>query len=109
MEIVADVPKPAVLLITEAYSRDWHATALPDSSQKQYTLMPADLLMRAIPLAGGKHHIHLEYRPPHYTLGLWISGISAVGCLTALAAWVWRSVRRTSVPGASDLQRPMGS
>jgi hypothetical protein len=89
MEITADVPRPAMLLITETYSRDWHVAALPDSSQKQYTLMPADLLMRAIPLAAGKHHLKLEYRPPYYMPGLWVSGISAIGCLAMLGAWWW--------------------
>jgi hypothetical protein len=98
IEIVADVPKPAILLITEAYSADWHVTPLPDSSQKQYTFMPADLLVRAIPLAAGKHHIHLEYRPPHYALGLWISGITATACLAGLAVWVCFGFRSRRQP-----------
>ncbi|MFI5378679.1 MAG: hypothetical protein ACHRHE_05240 [Tepidisphaerales bacterium] len=89
MEIIADVPRPAILLITDSYSRDWQVTALSDSSQKRYTLMPADLLMRAIPLGAGRHHLKLEYRPPYYVLGLWVSGVSAMACLGALGVWVW--------------------
>ena len=67
---------------------EWIAAAFPNGLHTPVFL--------AIPLAAGKHHIQLEYRPPNYALGLWVSGISAIGCVGGLAAWAWRSTRAAS-------------
>lgn len=97
LEIEADVKRPAILLITDAYSSHWHARPMGKSAQKTYQVMPADLLLRAIPLTAGKHHFALVYRPTRYALARRIS-VSAVGVWWAWAAvagviW-WRRWRR---------------
>jgi hypothetical protein len=82
-EIVVDaeVASPALLLITDPYSRDWRAVALAGSSQRHYDLLPANYILRAVPLAAGHHHLAIEYAPPSFRLG--------AGCsLGALALWL---------------------
>ncbi len=72
-EIRVDAPRAALLLITDNYSRGWRARGLPDSSQRHYELLPADYTLMAVPLAAGRHHLVIEYRPLSYRVGKWIS------------------------------------
>jgi uncharacterized membrane protein YfhO len=97
LTIEADTPAPALLLITDTYSRDWHARPLPGSTQARYDVLPADYIVRAIPLAAGHHHLILEYAPPSFRQGLAIS---------LLAGLVWsglflRSLFRARHPALS--------
>ena len=78
LEISAEVSKPELLLITDNYSAGWRAVAEPDSSQRRYALLPADYVLRSIPLAAGKHRLRVEYAPAAFRVGVWIS----------LLAWV---------------------
>ena len=87
MEITAEAPKNAILLITDTYSKHWHATALAGSSQQKYEIMPGDYLLRAIPLAAGTHRLRLEYRLSGFVAGAWIS-LAAVA-FYAVAGGVW--------------------
>lgn len=82
--VEADAPKAALLVITDMYSEGWRARALEGSAQRDYAVMPADHVLRAIPLAAGKHRILMEYSPPGYRAGKWIS-IAAL--LAYGAAW----------------------
>jgi hypothetical protein len=90
MIIKADVKKPAILLITDAYASGWRATGLDTISQKEYQVMPADYAMRAIPLAQGQHTFKLQYMPRAFVIGKWIS----LACVAVWAALVilcvWR-------------------
>ena len=51
--IEAELSAPALLLMTDSYSKYWCARALPGSSQREYTVLPANYCLRAIPLAPG--------------------------------------------------------
>jgi hypothetical protein len=84
--IKADTNRPALLLITDLYDRNWHVEALPDSAQQSYHLMPADYILRAVPLAAGHHHLRILYAPTAFSVGL---GISVV----AWALWISLLVR----------------
>jgi hypothetical protein len=84
--VEADVATPAILLITDPYSRDWRAVPLAGSSQQNYTVLPADYILRAIPLAAGHQHLLIEYAPPSFRIGLWIS-------LVAFLLWIGAAVR----------------
>ena len=78
--IDAETDHPAILLITDLYARDWRAEALPGSVQRTYTLMPADYILRAVPLTEGHHHLRIVYAPSSFPIGVGLS----------LAAWaVW--------------------
>lgn len=76
--IEASVPDASILLITDTYSKDWNARPLEGSSQEKYKVMPANYILRAIPLSGGYHRILLEYSPLSFRIGKWISIISII-------------------------------
>jgi hypothetical protein len=79
--IDADTDRPALLLITDLYARDWKAEALPGSAQQTYALMPADYILRAVPLTAGHHHLRVVYAPTIFPLGV---GLSLTACLVWL-------------------------
>jgi hypothetical protein len=88
LTISADTTRPAMLLITDSYSRYWHATGLPGSSQSEYQVMPADYTLMAIPLAAGDHLIRLEYAPSGWLIGRWISLASLLLYIAAVIWWL---------------------
>jgi len=94
LTVDAQVPSPAILLITDPYSTGWRARALPGSDQTRYALMPANYVLRAIPLSRGHHRIRIEYAPLGFRIGKWISITSLLAYL-ALVAWYWRCRRST--------------
>jgi len=89
LTIEADAPSCTLLLITDLYSRDWRARALDGSVQTHYDVLPADYIVRAIPLAAGHHHLVVEYAPPSFRLGGRISGMAWLAWITGLA-WTWK-------------------
>jgi hypothetical protein len=74
--VEADLPHPGILLITDAYSDGWRARPLDGSVQRSYTVLPANYVLRAIPLAQGHHHFQVEYSPIGFRVGKWISIVS---------------------------------
>jgi len=74
--IEADANRPTLLLITDLYDHNWHVEALPDSAQQSYHLMPADYILRAVPLAAGHHHLQIVYAPTAFSIGLGISVVA---------------------------------
>jgi hypothetical protein len=99
MEIEAELATPAILLITDAWTPAWRASALPGSSQASYDLVPADYALRAVALERGKHRLRVAYAPPAYRIG---AAVSALAWLAWLAAWWWlwraRRSRREASP-----------
>lgn len=89
--VEAELPDPAILLITDAYSKGWRAKPLPGSDQRKYNLMPADYILRAIPLSAGHHWIKIEYVPSAFTIGKWISIVSSIIYLFAVVVCARRS------------------
>jgi uncharacterized membrane protein YfhO len=63
-------------LITDSYSNGWRARALSGSVQQNYMVMPANYTLMAIPLAAGEHRLILEYKPPAFLIGKWVSFFS---------------------------------
>jgi hypothetical protein len=86
LTIEAELSSPALLLITDAYSKGWRARALPGSSQREYQLLPANYCLRAIPLGSGHHFLRVEYLPPGFVVGKWVS-LFSVGVLLGLLGW----------------------
>lgn len=84
LEIEAETAKPAILLITDVYTPAWKATALPGSSQKKYEVLPANYVLRAIPLEAGHHKLRVEYTSPAYQIGKWVSVFSWLAFLGAV-------------------------
>jgi hypothetical protein len=96
LTISASVEKPTLLLITDSYSRYFRAVSLPTSSQSRYDVLPADYALMAIPLAAGKHLLRLEYAPPGYLIGRWISMVALAAYILAVGAYLGpeRLIRR---------------
>lgn len=93
--VEANLPAPAILLITDNYSSGWRAVALPGSSQEHYDLLPANYILRAVPLAAGNHRLRIEYEPLGYRIGKWISLVSLI-FFAGLITWNWK-FQRTSL------------
>jgi hypothetical protein len=87
--VEADISKPTLLLITDLYDHDWRIKAFPDSAQQSYHLMPANYILRAVPLAAGHHHLQIVYAPPTLAIGIGISA-AAWALWMSLLVWDWR-------------------
>jgi hypothetical protein len=98
LEIEAQVASPSVLVITDVYTPAWRAVALPGSSQARYELMPANYVLQAVPLAAGHHRLRVEYAPPGFTVGKWVSIGAWVGLVVVGTVW-WRILRAESQHG----------
>jgi uncharacterized membrane protein YfhO len=88
-----DLSSPAILLVTDVWSKNWRATALEGSSQTEYQTMPADYTLIGIPMNAGHHHFRLEYMPTAYQWGKWISIASLVVFLTTILIALFTSRR----------------
>jgi hypothetical protein len=88
--IEADVPRSTLLLVTDSYSRDWIATPLAGSAQREYSVLPANYVLRAIPLRAGHHRLRLEYSPAAFRAGRWISLTALLAYCAAVAVWLLR-------------------
>ncbi|HEY1685006.1 MAG TPA: hypothetical protein VGG19_09600 [Tepidisphaeraceae bacterium] len=98
LEISADLPAPALLLITDAFASGWQATAIePNPHQSHYEILRADDVLRAIPLSAGHHHIDVYYTAPGFAAGAIVSAIAAM-MYVILLGLKWRSKVARSVP-----------
>lgn len=86
LEIEADLPAPAILLITDSYTPGWKARALPGSSQSEYSLLPADYCLRAVPLGAGHHELRVEYTSTAFRVGTWVSLFFVIGYAVAVGS-----------------------
>lgn len=94
ISLEVDLPSAAILVVTDSYARGWRASALSGSSQSEYAVLPANYVLRAVPLAAGHHRIRLAYEPLSYRLGLWVSGVSGT-LFVAVAVYVIRRRARS--------------
>jgi len=92
IEIEADVEQPSILLITDAFTPSWRAVSLAGSAQATYQLLPADYILRAVPLMAGHHHLRVEYARDALAIGKWISILASVAFLAALG-WCGKNRR----------------
>ncbi len=95
LTIQADLAAPAILLVTDAYSRNWRIRGLGDSARQTYRILPANYALRAVPLPAGRHLFRMEYRPKGFVVGKWVS-IASIAAWAALAFGLWlKRQRRT--------------
>ncbi|MCJ7663011.1 MAG: YfhO family protein [Desulfobacterales bacterium] len=90
LEIQGDLLSPAILLITDGYSKDWQVKSLTGSIQPHYEVMPANYVLMAVPLSAGYHHFRLEYAPWAFEIGKWISLASLTVFLGVAGQLMWR-------------------
>jgi len=91
LTVEAELDRPGILLLTDAYSQGWRAWALAGSSQEKYEILPANHAFMGVPLAAGRHRLRLEYLPAAFVAGKWISGISLA---VYLAVILWMGLER---------------
>lgn len=90
LEIEATTAKPAILLVTDSYSKHWTARGIGPSAGTTYRVLPANHTLRAIALPAGTHHILMEYRPSGFIIGRIIT-LAALAAYLILAGWAgWR-------------------
>jgi hypothetical protein len=88
LEVTVNATSPAIVLVTNAYSRWWTASPLSPGPQSTYEVLPANWAMQAIPVQAGQHQILLSYRPRGYLVGRWVSLVGVIGYLAScLIAW----------------------
>jgi hypothetical protein len=92
LTIEAEMSSPAILLVTDVYSKGWRARALPTSTQQKYEVMPANYVLRAVPLSKGHHLFRLEYMPLGFRIGKWVSLISVI-IYAGLLIWHFRKLK----------------
>jgi uncharacterized membrane protein YfhO len=97
----ADVRAPAILLITDNYTRGWHVRSLGPAPQQEYQILPGNFTQIAIPVAVGHHHLLLEYMPTAFRVGraVSIAAVLAFLALCGIGLGTWRSDSR---PGAQN-------
>lgn len=93
LRIRGKLDRAALLLITDSYHASWRAKPLSGSGQQAYTVMPANYILMAIPLAAGEQHFILEYLPQSFRIGKWLSLFSLALYMIVLIGY-WK--KRTS-------------
>jgi uncharacterized membrane protein YfhO len=104
--IEAILKSPAILLVTDSFSRGWRAELLSGGSQLSYDLMPADYALMAVPLNAGRHVVRLRFRPRTLTSGIVISAASAGILLIGIGIWKRNVRRRKKLPTTEPETRP---
>ncbi|MBI4677345.1 MAG: hypothetical protein HY748_07155 [Elusimicrobia bacterium] len=103
LDIEAQTPDPALLLVTDAYAPGWRASPLEGSDQREYRVLPADHVLRAVPLSPGRHRLRLEYSPTSFRVGAIVSALALAGFL----GWTARLLmRRTNKESSGSLSFP---
>ena len=86
LDIEADLSRPAILLVTDPYSRYWSVSRHEDGSQTDYRVLPADYTLRAVPLRAGRHNFTMQYLAPAWKLSEAVTGAALLAWLLYLAA-----------------------
>lgn len=87
LDISADVTRPCVLLVTDAYSKYWAVTEHRGDAQSRYQVLPADYMLRGVPLAPGHHEIRLQYVAPAWKISEAVTFVSLAAFFLALLPW----------------------
>ncbi|HEV2073447.1 MAG TPA: YfhO family protein, partial [Thermomicrobiales bacterium] len=87
-----------LLVVSQVYAEGWEATVDGEAVE----VLQTDHALLGIPVGPGQHTVEVRYDPDALTLGLWISGLTAVGSLGVVgyAGWTAFSHRRECQPGA---------
>jgi len=95
LTLEADLSSPALLVVTDAYAGGWRAVGLPGTVQKEYHVMPANYVLRAVPLSAGHHRFRMEYAPRAFVGGSvdLCDFTRRVCCLSRLVCGPWAPPR----------------
>ena len=88
------LPDAAILLVTDVYAEGWRAVSVGEAAPAEYAVLPADYIVRAVPLPAGQHRLRIEYAPSAFRIGRFVSGVSTAGFGTVVVAYGIGRVRR---------------
>jgi hypothetical protein len=88
LEVEAEVASPSILVVTDAWTPAWRAVPLESKDARRYEVVPANYVLRAVPLDRGSHRLRLEYAPPQFLAGAVVSAIAWLCWLCAAAVLV---------------------
>jgi len=54
--------------------------------QQTYDVLPANRVLRAIPLAAGRHHLRMDFSPAHFRAGVALTS-SSLAVLAVVFGW----------------------
>ena len=99
MTIEVETSQPAILVLTDSYSKDWKAWSLKDSAQREYLLCRritfcARFLCRRANIASG------WISPAGFVWGNWISIAAWLGFSLLLMRWLSRRVGVNNAPNS---------
>lgn len=100
-----DLPDPAILLITDSWARGWRAVEVGADPAAQFAVLPGDYVARAIALPAGRRRLRVEYAPPSFRIGRWVSLASL--CVFGFVAVAQR--RREARHGRPEQSPPVVS
>jgi hypothetical protein len=86
VEISVRAAAPAILVLSDLFAPGWTARI----GERELPVLPANRVMRAVPLPAGRHLVEMTYRPP----GLLAGGAISIASLVGLALLALRSRRR---------------
>jgi hypothetical protein len=98
LTVEVDLPAPAILLVTDAYSTGWRAIDESADPPAELRVLPADYVLRAVALPAGRRRVRLEYAPAAYRLGAPVSLASLGITLGGAALWLCRGRSRRLGP-----------
>ncbi|UCD56113.1 MAG: YfhO family protein, partial [Candidatus Hydrogenedentota bacterium] len=92
--VVVDVPGSGYIVLNDILLPGWHAK-VGGSDSKIYR---ANYLLMAVPVEAGKHAIEVQYKPPGFRAGKWISFGTAMFLFLSLAFDVARRRAKKMAP-----------
>ncbi len=90
LTLQVDQAGQGLLVVSEIYSENWHATVDGDDVE----VLQTDHALLGIPLEPGEQTVELRYEPESLTLGLWISGLAGLGSVGVAGYASWTIVSR---------------
>jgi hypothetical protein len=92
--LLVETPRPALLVVTDAYSSSCRVRGNRSGTQDSYRVMAANHAFIAIPLRAGRHEFVVDHHDHAFTKGAWITG--GFFCLAAAA---WARAKNQGRPG----------
>jgi len=98
VEVVADVKRPGLLVLSDLYYPGWIAevTSQPNGGPTRAPILRTNRIMRGVYLKPGKHRIVFAYRPKTVYAGAIVSAIGWI--VLAGAAVYWITKQSSSLP-----------
>jgi len=94
IDITVDTPEAGFIFLNDIFFPGWRAYV----EGNRIKIYQADYLFMAMPVEAGKYTIEMRYRPLGFSMGKWISFISAVALLLSLSFDIARNRSKKMAP-----------